>query len=146
LLARLFADAGALADAAAEVVQLRAVDVADRADLDPLDLRRVQRERALDADTERLLPDGERLADAGALALDHDPLEHLDAAALALDHLEMDAHGVPRLELGHLAQLFALESLDRRAHGKGVANDGGRVAAIPDRSAEVASRSRTPRR
>src|SRR4029077_16394859 len=40
-------DAGLLADLPAEVVQLRAVHVADRGDLDLLDLRRVQRERAL---------------------------------------------------------------------------------------------------
>src|SRR4051794_31298256 len=87
----LLAPARALSDPPAQVVQLGAVDVADRADLDPLDLRRVQRERPLDADAERLLADGERLADAGALLLDHDPFEDLDAPALSLDHLEVDA-------------------------------------------------------
>src|SRR3954451_16973244 len=97
----LLAHARALSDAPAQVVQLGAVDVPDRADLDPLDLRRVQRECPLDADAERLLADGERLADAGALLLDHDPLEDLDAPALSLDHLEVDADRVPRLELGH---------------------------------------------
>src|SRR5262245_50518199 len=43
---------GALADAAAQVVQLRAADVAAGGHLDLLDLRGVQRERALDADAE----------------------------------------------------------------------------------------------
>ena len=115
------ADARLLADLLAQVVELGAVDVADRADLDLLDLRRVHRERPLDADAERLLADGERLARAGALALDHDPLEDLDAAALALDHLEVDADGVARLEAGNvLAQLTLLDALDDRAHGKGV--------------------------
>ena len=72
----------------------------------------MERERALDADPERLLPDGERLADAGALPLDDDALVDLDAAALALDHLEMDADGVAGLEARHLAQLGALDGLD----------------------------------
>src|SRR5206468_10303744 len=87
-----------LADTSAQVVELRAVDVADRADLDLLDLRRVERERPLDADAEGLLAYGERLARSGPLALDHDALVDLDPPALALDHLKVDAHGVPRLE------------------------------------------------
>ena len=58
----LLADARLLADLAAQVVELRAVDVADRLHLDLLDLGRVQRERPLHADAERLLADGERLA------------------------------------------------------------------------------------
>src|SRR5437764_8773501 len=66
----LLADARLLADAAAEVVELRAVDVADLHHLELLDLRRVQRERPLDADAERLLSHGECLAQARALAVD----------------------------------------------------------------------------
>src|SRR5262249_3510221 len=97
------ADAGLLADLAAEVVELRPVDVADRGDVDLVDLRRVERERALDADAEGVLPNRERLAGAGALALDHDPLEDLDPLAVALDHPEVHADGVPRLEPGHVA-------------------------------------------
>src|SRR5712691_3583056 len=112
-------DARLLAHLAAKVVQLRAVDVADGGDLDLLDLRSVERERALDADTKGLLPDGERLAGTGALALDHDPLEHLDALPLALDHLEMYPDRVSRLELRDVVtQLGALESLDHLAQRK----------------------------
>src|SRR6266516_2658098 len=112
-------DAGLLADLPAEVVQLRAIDVADRGDLDLLDLRRVERKGALDADAERLLADRERLPGAGALALDHDALEDLDALPLTLDHLEMDTDGIPRLELRDvLAQLGALECFDHLAHRK----------------------------
>src|SRR5581483_11636224 len=110
------AHARLLADAVAEVVELRAVHVADRLDLDLLDLRRVERECPLDADPRRDLPHRERLADARALTLDDDAVEHLDAAARALDHLEVDADGVPGLELRHLAQLRALEILDDVAH------------------------------
>ena len=61
-------DAGALADAAAQVVELGPAHVAAGDDLEPLDLRRVQRERPLDADAERLLADGEGLARAAALS------------------------------------------------------------------------------
>jgi len=80
--------------------------------------RRVERERPLDADAERLLPHGEGLAGAGSLPLEHDSLEDLDAPACALDHLEVDAHRVARLEARHVAQLSALEVLDDVAHRK----------------------------
>ena len=90
----------------------------------------MERERPLDADAEGLLADGERLAHARALALDHDPLEDLEAAPLALDHLEMDAHGVARLELRDtVAQLGALEILDDLAHKKVARRPRGMVAA-----------------
>ena len=89
----------------------------------------MQRERALDADAEGLLADGERLAGTGALALDHDPLEDLDPLALALDHPEMDANRVPGLELRDVvAQLGALECLDDLAHKRGPAGRGGMLA------------------
>ncbi len=70
----------------------------------------MKRERSLDPDAERLLPDREGLPRARSLALDHDSLEDLDPLPLALDHLEMDPHGVARLELRDVgAQLCALE-------------------------------------
>src|SRR3954452_4365252 len=52
----------ALADAAAQVVELGAPDVAAGGELQSLELRRVQRERALDADAEGLLAHREGLA------------------------------------------------------------------------------------
>ena len=107
---------GAAADAVAQVVELRAAHVAAAGHLDLLDLRRMQRERALHADAEGLLADGERLAGAAALALDHDALEDLGPAARALDDLEVDAHAVARLEGGHAAQLGALDAVDDAAH------------------------------
>src|SRR2546422_7470717 len=51
------ADACLLPDLAAEVVELRAVHVADRGDLDPLDLGGMQRERSLDSHSKGLLAD-----------------------------------------------------------------------------------------
>ena len=114
------AHARALADAIAQVVELGAAHVAARGDLDALDLRRVHREHALDADAERLLAHGERLAHAMSLTLDDDPLEHLHAAARALDHLKVDLDPIAGRELGDAAQLRALDGVDDAAHsGRG---------------------------
>ena len=104
------AHAGALADAAAQVVELGAPDVTAGGDLDPLDLRRVHGERALHADAERVLADREGLAHALALALDHDALEDLGAPAAALDDLEVDAYAVTGLEGRDAAKLLTLKA------------------------------------
>src|SRR3954470_20589822 len=128
------ADARLAPDLAAEVVQLRAVDVADRRHVDLVDLRRMERERSLDADAEGVLAHREGLARARALALDHDPLEHLDPLARALDDAEVDADGVARLEPRYLAQLTALDVLDDRAHVERWPEPRGMVAeSLPDR-------------
>ena len=108
---------GALADLPAQVVELRAADVAARCHLELLDLRRVERKGPLDADSEGVLADGEGLAGAAALALDHYALEHLGPAAVALNHLEVDTHAVAGAELGALLENALLEALDRCAHG-----------------------------
>ena len=106
----------ALADLPAQVVELRPPHVAAGGHLELLDLRRVQRERPLDADAEGLLAHGERLARAAALALDHDALEDLGAAAVPLDHLEVNAHAVARGESRPLLQRSLLEVFDDCAH------------------------------
>src|SRR5215211_7856411 len=112
------ADAGALADTAAQVVELGPAHVAAGGDLDALDLRRVQRERALHADAEGLLADREGLAHALALALDDHALEDLGAAAGALDDLEVDTDAIAGLEGGDASELRALEAVDDGAHGE----------------------------
>ena len=112
------ADAGALADPAAQVVELRAAHVTAGGDLDALDLRRVHGERPLHADAEGLLADREGLAHPLALALDDDALEDLRAATRALDDLEVDLDAVAGLEPGDAAQLRALEAVDDGAHGE----------------------------
>src|SRR4029077_17993493 len=87
--------------------------------LDALDLRRVHRERPLHADAERLLADGECLADARPLAPENAPLEARDTGALALDHLEVHADGVACLERRQVGpQLALLDGLDHLAHRK----------------------------
>src|SRR5436309_2224756 len=113
-------DARLLPHSLAQVVELCAPHVADRDDLEPLDLGRVEGERALDADTERLLPHGEGLAEAGSLTLDADSLEDLDPLPVALDHLEVNAQSVARLEARVVrAQIALLEAVDRCVHEKG---------------------------
>src|SRR4051812_46908471 len=107
-----------LAHTAAQVVELGPTHVAASGHLDALDLRRVHGERALDADAERLLADGEGLACALALALDDDALEDLGAAAGALDDLEVNLHAVAGLKGRDFAQLCALEAVDNSAHRK----------------------------
>src|SRR6202042_3733985 len=87
-------DAGRLADPAAQVVELGASHVTARRHLELFDLRRVQRERPLDADAEGLLAHGEGLARAGALATQDDALEDLGTFAGTLDHREVDADAV----------------------------------------------------
>ena len=144
------ADAGALADPAAQVVELRAPDVAAGGDLDLLDLRRVHGERALDADAEGLLADREGLAHALALALDDHALEDLRAAARALDDLEVDLDAVPGLEAGDAAQLRALEGVDDGAHGVRKAARGWASRAVdhgsgPSGRAAVTARAATHR-
>ena len=110
-------DSGGLSDPAPQVVELRPAHVSAGGDLEFLDLRRVQRERPLDADAEGLLADRERLARARALALEDDALEDLGAAAVALDHLEVDAHAIARVEAGKtLPQLAPLDAVDHAAH------------------------------
>ena len=46
----------------------------------------------------RTLPDMEKIAAAGALALEDDALEDLCPAPASLDHLEVDAHAVARVK------------------------------------------------
>ena len=76
----------------------------------------MEREGSLDTDAERLLADGEGLADAFALALDDDPLEDLGAATVAFDDLEVNLHAVARREVRHAAQLGLLKLVDDCAH------------------------------
>ena len=110
------AHAGSAPDAITQVVELGAPHIAAGGDLDLLDLGRVHGERALDADAEGLLADGERLAQTAALALDDDALEHLGAAAIALDDLEVHPQAITSLEGRDAAQLGALDVVDDTAH------------------------------
>src|SRR6478609_6895090 len=74
-----------LADPVAQEVQLRAADLAVAEDLDLLDPRAVDLERALDADARGDPADGDRGCDAAPAHAHDEALEHLDALAGALD-------------------------------------------------------------
>ncbi len=113
-----FANTGPLADAFAQVVQLRAPHLSPGGHLDPLDLRGMQREGSLHPDPERLLANRERLARSVSLTLDHDALEDLRAAAGSFGHLKVDAKAIAGGETRHPAELRALKAVDGGTHGK----------------------------
>src|SRR5436853_809564 len=77
-------DTGRFAGAAAQIIELGAADGAAADHLDRFDVRRINREDALDALAEADLPDREGAAEAAIGAGDADAFEILDAGALAL--------------------------------------------------------------
>ena len=98
-----FLDLGSLAVAVAHVVQLGTANVTLGQNFDLVDDRRVNREGTLHADAEGNLADGERLADAVALAAHHEALEDLDTGVLAFDDVDVNLDGVTGAELGNVA-------------------------------------------
>ena len=95
-------DAGRLAAAIAQIIELGAPDLAAPHDLDRIDHRRIDREDALDALAVGDLADGEALVEAAAVAGDADALIGLDAGALAFRDLDVDDDGVAGLEIRDL--------------------------------------------
>src|SRR6185436_1078448 len=98
-----FADAGRLAAASAQIIELRAANLAAANQLDLLHDRRVDREDALHSLAVGNLADREALVESAALATDHHALIGLEAGAGALRHTHVDAHRVAGLERGKLA-------------------------------------------
>src|SRR5262249_58029731 len=92
-------NAGRLAAAPTQVIQLGAANLAATHDLDRVDHRRMERKHALDALAVRDLAHREVLVEAGAGAADAHALIGLHARALAFDHLDVDDHGIARGEL-----------------------------------------------
>src|SRR5262245_13230239 len=113
----LLAYLGGLADAVAEVVQLGATHVAPLDDLDLRHRRRVQRKRALDADSVAELADGVRLLQAAALTTDHVALEDLDTLLAALDHTDVHLELVTGKELGDVVAQRLVVNEVGRLHG-----------------------------
>src|SRR5262245_54533754 len=115
-------DAGGLAAAAAQVIELRAAHLAAAHDLDRVDQRRVEREHALDALAVGDLAHREALVQAAARARDAHALIGLHAGALALDHLHVHDQRVARREVrdflvrGQFGDLLLLELL-QKVHG-----------------------------
>src|SRR5665811_2156270 len=126
----LLLDLGSLTAQVAQVVQLGAPHVATGHDLDLLDDRAVQREGALDANTEADLANRVGLADATTVTTDDHTLEDLDARARAFNDLDVNldvvtgaecrdviaqADLVDVVELVHVR--FAFSSAPQVAHG-----------------------------
>src|SRR5690348_14249662 len=114
----LLLDLRGLAAQRAQVVQLRAADVAAGHDLDPVNDRGVHGERTLHAHAEADLADGERLADPPAGPPDHDPLEHLDPGTVALDDPHVHLHGVTGAECGDVGTQRCGVEVVQRVHGE----------------------------
>src|SRR6218665_466580 len=95
-----------LAGAATQVIQLRTTHHALADDGDRIDVRRIEREYALNAFTERNLAHGEVRTDALVGTGDHDAFIVLNAGALTFDHLHTDANGIAGAEFGNA--LFGL--------------------------------------
>src|SRR5699024_12778567 len=108
---------GCLAVAIAQVVQLRATDLTAGQNLELVDVRGVHWDGALHADAEGDLADGEGLADAGALALDHDATEDLHAGLAALDDLQVHVDGVTCAGLCDIVAQLCCIDLVKNMHG-----------------------------
>src|SRR5690606_5703622 len=112
-------DAGRLAAAFAQVIELGAADLAPAHHFDAVDGRREQREHALHAFAEADLADGEVGVHARARAGDDRALMGLAAFAVAVLDLAVAADGVARIEgrdglaLGDAGGFFLLERLDQ---------------------------------
>ena len=86
----------------AEVIELRASHVAAGLDLDLRHEGRLHGEHTFDANTARNLSNREGLADASALATDHDALEDLNALFVAFANAYVNRDGVTHLEGGEI--------------------------------------------
>src|SRR5436305_9852800 len=103
------AEADGLADAIAQVIQLRTARHATALDVDLGDLRRVQRELSLDAFARDDPTDGEHLAAAAARATDDGATEDLNSLILAFENSRMHIDGVANRDfwrLGLQARFF----------------------------------------
>ena len=110
-------DASLLTAQIAQVVQLRTANAAAAGDLDGLQVRGVNREGTLNADTEGDLTDGEGLTDAGALTTDADALEQLCTLVVALDNLYVYVEGIAWAEGRDIvAQLCCIDLVNNVGH------------------------------
>ena len=94
----LLGDARRLAAAIAQIIELGAAHLAAADHLDRVDVRRIDREDALDALAVGNLADGEALVEAAAGPRDADAFIGLHAGALAFLDLDVDDDRVARLE------------------------------------------------
>ena len=96
----LFAESCGFAHSVAEEVESRTSRMAVAHELDLLDARRVDHERALDADAARDPADGDLLIDAAVAHAEHGALVVLKALPVPFDDPHAHAHGVSGPDLG----------------------------------------------
>ena len=110
-------DTRRLAGAATQIIELRATHGALADHFDRIDVRRIEREDALDAFTERNLPHGEVGAHALVRARDAHALVILNAGALAFNDLHANAQRITGTEvrnfLGDSGNRFRLNGLQQ---------------------------------
>src|SRR3569623_1391588 len=101
-------DARRLAGTATQIIELGTTHRALADHFDAVDVRRIEREDALDALTERNLAHGEVGAHALVRTRDAHAFVVLDAGALAFDHLDTDLERIARAEIGKLLRFVEL--------------------------------------
>src|SRR5215469_12566269 len=103
-------------DAVLQVEELRATDDAAADDVDFVDARRMDEERALDADVMSDAPNREARRKAAVLALDDYAFEYLDALFVALGDAGVHAHRVADGELRGSALALVVSDECRQVH------------------------------
>src|SRR6218665_1532138 len=114
---QLFLDAGRLAAALTQVVQLGTAQIATALDLDAGDQRAVGLERALHAFAAGDLAHGKTAVQAAIALGDHHALVSLHALAAAFDHIHIHDDGVAGAEVGNglvqAGDFFRFQGLDQ---------------------------------
>lgn len=95
-------DLGALADSVTEIIELCTADLTASDNLDLLNVRRMDRERLLDAAAVCYAAHLERLGNTASAATDNRTLKYLRTNSLSLFDPVIDSHGVTDVELGDL--------------------------------------------
>src|SRR5262245_16160769 len=114
-----FGDAGGLAAAAAQVIELGAAHLAAADHLDGVEHRRIERKHAFNAFAVGNLADREVLVHAVTGTPNAHAFVGLDTGAVAFDHLDVDLQGIARLEIryflagGKLRHLLFFELFDQ---------------------------------
>ena len=113
----LLLDLGCLTAQVTQVVQLRATNLTARQNIDLVNVWGVHWEGTLHTNTEGNLTDGEGLADAGVLTLDHNTTENLHTGLGALDDLDVNVEGVTGAELWNIVAQLCCIDLVENMHG-----------------------------
>ncbi len=95
-------DLGALADSVTEIIELCTTNLTASDNLDLLNVRRMDRERLLDAAAICYATYLERLGNTASAATDNRTLEDLRTNSLSLFDPVIDSHGITDVELGDL--------------------------------------------